>query len=210
MTNASRCSRDTNRSVDPRAAGDRTGTNLGGGADTTPHNAEMTENQKDRLQMGSETDASHNQVAERRDTLKTVVQDTRFTLIQNILGHPVQEPSLKELDFVNPSKSKSTIREHLNKLVDNGVVEKTELSKERRSRDLPRQFYRLTREGREFLETQGLLQAEETLRELYSRVEKPQHIKDYEEAPRPNGRGDSEEDTDSEDTVNLRRQSPAQ
>jgi hypothetical protein len=40
-------------------------------------------------------------VETQRQRLNTVTQETRFVLIQNILSHPKQLPSLKELSYVN-------------------------------------------------------------------------------------------------------------
>jgi len=48
-----------------------------------------------------------------RERLNVVTQETRFSLLQDILGHPSELPTLKELDYVNPSKSQTTIRQHL-------------------------------------------------------------------------------------------------
>ena len=42
-----------------------------------------------------------------RERLNVVTQETRFSLVQDILGHPAQLPTLKELDYVNPSKSQT-------------------------------------------------------------------------------------------------------
>jgi len=58
-----------------------------------------------------------------RERLNVVTQETRFALLQDILGHPSELPTLKELDYVNPSKSQTTIRQHLQQLVDAGIVE---------------------------------------------------------------------------------------
>jgi hypothetical protein len=58
-----------------------------------------------------------------RERLNVVTQETRFSLLQDILGHPSELPTLKELDYVNPSKSQTTIRQHLQQLVDAGIVE---------------------------------------------------------------------------------------
>jgi DNA-binding HxlR family transcriptional regulator len=63
-----------------------------------------------------------------RERLNVVTQDTRFSLVQDILGHPSGLPTLKELDYVNPSRSQTTIRQHLQHLVDAGIVEKVELT----------------------------------------------------------------------------------
>jgi len=120
-----------------------------------------------------------------RERLNVVTQETRFSLIQDILGHPAQLPTLKELDYVNPDKSQTTIRQHLQKLVTEGIVEEVALPKDQRQNDLPYKFYGLSEEGREFLDEHGLLRAEETLGEIYSTIEKTETIQRYETAPRP-------------------------
>lgn len=124
-------------------------------------------------------------IDDERRTLNVVTQETRFVLLQNILGHPQQLPSLKELSYVNPSKSDGTIYEHLRTLIDTGVAVARELPSDERSRDLPYKFYGLTDDGRAFLEEHGLLRAESTLQEAYEAVEKPERIERYETAPRP-------------------------
>ncbi|WP_318571189.1 transcriptional regulator [Salinigranum marinum] len=120
-----------------------------------------------------------------RERLNVVTQETRFSLIQDILGHPSGLPTLKELDYVNPSKSQTTIRQHLERLVDIGIVEEVLLPDDRRRNDLPYKFYGLSEFGRRFLEEHKLLRAEDTLREIYARVEKTPEIERYENAPRP-------------------------
>jgi DNA-binding transcriptional ArsR family regulator len=131
-------------------------------------------------------------ISDQRELLKIVIQDTRFMLIQTILGHPQQFPSLKEIVYANPSKSQSTIRNHLDRLIEHNIVTTEQLPKEERSRDLPYQFYRLTEEGRTFLERHDLLRSEEAMQELNSVTEKTPVIVKYEEAPRPD-RGQSDE-----------------
>lgn len=120
-----------------------------------------------------------------RKRLNVVTQETRFVLLQDILGHPAELPTLKELDYVNPSKSQTTIRQHLQQLVDAGVVEEVLLPEDRRQNDLPYKFYGLSEDGREFLTEHGLLRAEETLTEIYNTIEKTETIQRYETAPRP-------------------------
>lgn len=133
----------------------------------------------------SQPDAATGGVDRERERLSVVTQETRFAVLQDVLGHPEQLPTLKELDYVNPSKSDSTIREHLDALVDVGVVERVELPPERRSRDLPHVFYGITEDGRQFLDRHGLLRAEDSLQEAYDAVEKTDEIATYESAPRP-------------------------
>jgi DNA-binding transcriptional ArsR family regulator len=123
-----------------------------------------------------------------RHRLNVVTQETRFALLQDILGHPSELPTLKELDYVNPSKSQTTIRQHLQQLVDAGIVEEVLLPDDRRQNDLPYKFYGISESGRQFLEEHKLYRAQDTLREIYDRVEKTEDITRYETAPRPEHR----------------------
>jgi DNA-binding transcriptional ArsR family regulator len=120
-----------------------------------------------------------------RERLNVVAQETRFSLLQDILGHPSELPTLKELDYVNSSKSQTTIRQHLQQLVDAGIVEEVLLPEDRRQNDLPFKFYGISESGRQFLAEHKLLRAQDTLREIYDRVEKTDDINRYETAPRP-------------------------
>ena len=120
-----------------------------------------------------------------RKRLNVVTQETRFALVQDILGHPSGLPTLKELDYVNPSRSQTTIRQHLERLVEAGIIEKVELPDDRRQNDLPYTFYGISEDGHRFLEDHKLLRAEGTLREIYDRVEKTAEVERYESAPRP-------------------------
>ncbi|MDZ7850700.1 MAG: helix-turn-helix domain-containing protein [Halodesulfurarchaeum sp.] len=120
-----------------------------------------------------------------RERLDVVTQPTRFALLQDILGHPSELPTLLELDSVNPSKSRTTIRQHLQQLVDAGIVEAVSLPADRRQNDLPYKFYGISPRGRAFLEEHKLLRAQDTLRAIYDRVEKSADVERYETAPRP-------------------------
>lgn len=120
-----------------------------------------------------------------REQLNVVTQETRFSLLQDILGHPTGLPTLLELDHVNPTKSRTTIRQHLSRLIEVGVVEEVTLPKDRRRNDRPYKFYGISGEGRAFLAEHKLLRAEDTLRAIYSRVEKTDEVRRYENAPRP-------------------------
>ena len=131
------------------------------------------------------TDSRNGDLDTVRERLNVVTQETRFSLIQETLGHPSGLPTLKELDYVNPSRSQTTIRQHLQRLVDAGIVENVELPEDRRQNDLPYTFYGLSEDGRRFLEDHKLLRAEETLQAIYDRVEKTAEIDRYETAPRP-------------------------
>jgi len=143
-------------------------------ARNTPH--------RDQSDTTNEIDST---VENQRQRLNVVTQETRFVLIQDILSHPQQLPTLKELNYVNPSKSKSTIREHLEVLIEHGIVAERTLPKNQRKRDLPWCFYGLTDIGRDLLEKMGLLEAEGTLQDMYEMLETTNKIKKYAHAPRP-------------------------
>jgi hypothetical protein len=69
-------------------------------------------------------------------------------------GHP--RPSGRAVDaevagHVNPSRSRTTIRQHLGRLVEAGIVENVGLPEDRRQNDLSYVFYGISEEGRRFL-----------------------------------------------------------
>ncbi len=134
---------------------------------------------------GPKGDRSTEFVAERRELLNVITQETRFEIIQNIVGHPDQLPTLKELDYFIPGVSKSTIRNHLDQLLESGVVARVELPEDDRSRSLPHVFYGLTKEGREILESADLLRAEKSLQETTMNTRLTEDVERYYNAPRP-------------------------
>lgn len=136
---------------------------------------DKAEDPTDALSLESKTEA-----------LRFVTQETRGNLIQDILGHPELSPSFDELAYVNPSKSPATLREHLDKLEDAGIVKKVDLPERSRSRDKPRTFYTLTESGISFLNSHNLFIDEfEQIQEDYKSVRKPKEIQAKEEAIRP-------------------------
>jgi DNA-binding transcriptional ArsR family regulator len=164
---------------------------------------------KDKASFNSSLEGEENPNEDRveqaddiRNLLNLVTQETRYVLIQNIVAHPREMPSLKELAYGNPSKSRSTIRNHLDKLIEADVVETVHLPKDERKRDLPHRFFRLTDSGRDFVERHDLLRAEETLKEMHSMLEKTPQIERYVDAPRP---GDFDDDDDEGKADDSRR-----
>ena len=123
---------------------------------------------------------------ESRELVHFVTQQTRFALINNIIQHSDQLPSMYELEELNPSVSEATVYKHVQKLVDAGIVEEVALDDDQRRQGYPWKFYGLTGAGREFLEDHGLLAAEETLQQIYETIsDKPEKMVKYENAPRP-------------------------
>ncbi|QIO25098.1 MarR family transcriptional regulator [Haloarcula sp. JP-L23] len=121
-----------------------------------------------------------------RDRVHFVTQQTRFSLISDILGHPQQLPSMCELEELNPSISEATVYNHIQKLIDAGIVTEVALDNGEHRQGYPWKFYGLTDEGREFLEEHNLLAAEATLQQIYDTIsDKPEKMVKYENAPRP-------------------------
>ena len=115
-----------------------------------------------------------------------VTQQTRFSLINNILQHPEQLPSMYELEELNPSVSDATVYKHIQKLIDEGIVKEVALDDEQRRQGYPWKFYGLTEDGREFLNDHNLLAAEETLQQIYDTIgDKSEKMLKYENALRP-------------------------
>jgi len=119
-----------------------------------------------------------------RELVHFVTQQTRFALINNILQHPDQLPSMYELEELNPSVSDATVYKHIQKLIDVGIVTEISLGDDQRRQGYPWKFYGLTEEGREFLAEHNLLAAEETLQQIYDTIsDKPEKMVKYENAP---------------------------
>ena len=127
-----------------------------------------------------------NDPTETRELVHFVTQQTRFSLISDILGHPQQLPSMYELEELNPSVSEATVYKHIQKLIDAGIVKEVALDNGQRRQGYPWKFYGLTEDGRDFLEAHNLLAAEETLQRIYDTIaDKPEKMVKYENAPRP-------------------------
>jgi predicted transcriptional regulator len=121
-----------------------------------------------------------------RELVHFITQQTRFSLISDILAHPQQLPSMYELEELNPSVSEATVYKHIQKLIDAGMVREVALDDGRRRQGYPWKFYGLTDDGRDFLEAHNLLAAEETLQQIYQTIsDKPERMVKYENAPRP-------------------------
>lgn len=121
----------------------------------------------------------------RREMLDIATQKTRFTLLQGIVSHPVELPSLRELELLNPSLGRTTIHEHLGKLIDAGVIEQVENKETMNNPNVPSKFYGLTKEGQNVLEGTGLFDAATTLKHYYNKIQKTDEHNRYESAPRP-------------------------
>ena len=118
------------------------------------------------------------------DALRLVTQDTRASLVADVVGHPEGSITVAELDYLNPGVGRSAIAEHLRKLVDAGVLEKRELPPGERRRDLPYTFYSLTDEARALFDRSGIFDPD-VWAEQYAAVEKTDEIERIESMGRP-------------------------
>lgn len=118
--------------------------------------------------------------------LETVTQETRRTILECIVAHPENAPSLAEVNYYVRNKSKSTVRNHLDRLIEDEVVAKIKLPEDERTRDDPSVFYVLTRDGWRVLNQHAIIvdHADELGNE-YANLEKFDRVRRFEDAPRP-------------------------
>jgi len=83
------------------------------------------------------TDLGTAEEMETRELVHFVTQQTRFALINNILQHPEQLPSMYELEELNPSVSDATVYKHIQKLIDAGIVDEVALDNDQRRQGYP-------------------------------------------------------------------------
>jgi len=108
----------------------------------------------------------------------------RANIIADIVGHPKGQPTVEELDYMNPSLSADSIRRHLSTLMGVGVVEEQSVPEGQRLREFPYKFYGLTAEARELFDRNNLF-PERAWQRQYVAVEKTARIRELQEMPRP-------------------------
>lgn len=118
------------------------------------------------------------------EAMNLITQETRASLLADVVGHPEGMPSIPELEYTNPDVGRSSITEHLARLEDAGIVARVEIPVGERSRNLPYVFYHLTEEARDFFDRNDIFD-EETWRAEYAKVEKTDRIERLEAMERP-------------------------
>lgn len=78
--------------------------------------------------------------------LRVMTQDTRYSIINTVVAHPLGLPSLVELDIAL-DEHKSTLYEHVHSLIDADVLTRYEHTDDNYPQNLPRVFYGLTPTG---------------------------------------------------------------
>lgn len=119
-----------------------------------------------------------------REIHELLSQETRYHVLQAILGHPTHLPSLIELSYYI-QKSESAILDQLNVLNEAGLIETYVAEGNERKRDQPSKFYGLTERGIEVLDEFKYLRGVPVLRAIHDSTVKPERIQRHEDAPRP-------------------------
>ena len=119
------------------------------------------------------------------DALKAITQDSRANIISDIVGHPDGMSSMAELEYTNPSLSRSAISEHIAVLEEAGVVGSVEFPPgERPGRDLPYKFYYITQQASELFDRNNIFDSG-VWKDTYTQVNKTDEIERYEAVVRP-------------------------
>jgi hypothetical protein len=121
---------------------------------------------------------------EQRQVYDLLSQETRHLVLQFILGHPDNLPSLDELAYMIP-KNKAAIREQVEVLRENDIVERYQHPPNEDTRDLPSQFYGLTANGVEILHEYNYLRGLPVARALYDNTRLSEKAQRHRDAPRP-------------------------
>ena len=132
----------------------------------------------------SEGDVTESDKFDTWAALQKSTDKQRANLIADVVGHPEGAPSVKELDYMNPSIKADAIRRHLTTLQEVGVVEELVVESGNRIRGFPYKFYRLTDAARDLFDQNGLFPVNAWQRQ-YDRVQKTSEITELEAMPRP-------------------------
>ncbi|OIB55755.1 hypothetical protein [Natrialba sp. SSL1] len=133
----------------------------------------------------SKPDQEENPLERQRELMELLSQETRHSIIQTLLGHPELLASADELNHFIPSKSKKTVQEQLDVLVDAEILEIYEHSPNKEKRGLPWKFYGFTEYGVDILGDFNYLKGVPMARAVHQKTRKPEKIERHEAAPRP-------------------------
>lgn len=134
---------------------------------------------------GSAEEAERQEIERRREMMELLSQETRYAIIVAILGHPAHLPSSSELEYIVQDKSDTTIRNHLETLIEEDVVNPYVEEENKSTREFPSKFFGFTENGVQYLDEFGYLNALPMFMALYEKTFKPPQIERHESAPRP-------------------------
>jgi len=110
--------------------------------------------------------------------------ETRKLLILNIVGHPEQLITFRELDYFMTDDDVDTIRSTLDELIEDNIVERVRLPDEKRDPYRPYVFYGLTESAFEQAQAEGVFKGRAVLQHCSAQtITDP--IQKYVDAERP-------------------------
>ncbi|UHQ98608.1 ArsR family transcriptional regulator (plasmid) [Natrinema zhouii] len=133
----------------------------------------------------SKPDHEENPLERQRELMELLSQETRHSIIQTLLGHPELLASADEINHFIPSKSKKTVEEQLDVLVEADVLGIYEFPPNKEKRGLPWKFYGFTEYGVGILGDFNYLKGVPMTRAVHQKTRKPEKIERHETAPRP-------------------------
>lgn len=133
----------------------------------------------------STTPRGENPLEQQRELMELLSQPTRHSIIQTLLGHPKVLASTDELNHVIPSKSKKTIEEQLDVLVEADILAIYPYPPNKQSRGLPWKFFGFTERGAKVLGDFNYLKGVPMARAVQNQTRKSEKIQRHESAPRP-------------------------
>jgi len=131
------------------------------------------------------SDKEDNPLERQRELMELLSQETRHSIIQALLGHPDVLASADEINHFIPSKSKKTVEEQLEVLVEAEILAIYTYPPNKEKRGLPWKFYGFTEYGTDILGDFNYLKGVPMARAVHQKTRKPEKIERHETAPRP-------------------------
>ena len=133
----------------------------------------------------SKADDEKNPLERQRELMELLSQQTRHSIIQALVGHPKILASADEINYFIPSKSKKTVQEQLDVLVEADILAIYEYPPNKEKRGLPWKFYGFAEYGVDVLGDFNYLKGVPMARAVHQKTRKPEKIERHELAPRP-------------------------
>jgi hypothetical protein len=111
--------------------------------------------------------------------------ETRHSIVQTLLGHPEVLTSADELNYFVANKSRKTVDEQLDRLVEADILQVHEHPPNKETRGLPYRFYGFTDHALDVLEGFNYLKGVPWARAVHHQTTKSEKIEHHEAAPRP-------------------------
>ncbi|MFP8890806.1 ArsR family transcriptional regulator [Natrialbaceae archaeon A-CW2] len=128
---------------------------------------------------------AENPLERQRELMALLSQETRHSIIQALVGHPKILASADEINHFIPSKSKKTVQEQLDVLVEADLLAIYEHPPNKEKRGLPWKFYGFTEYGVDILGDFNYLKGVPVARAVHQKTRKHEKIERHEMAPRP-------------------------